>query len=185
MPARKVATPDGSRSASPSPSRSRRRAAPAPPPDPAPPDVQDGAAPPVVEEDGSWVQADAVEVHQGAIGRVDATTVVVTQGAIGAARADRVSVQMGGLGAAMGQEVSITQGGAGSILAGTASVEQSFVRTLVAQRVEIHRPSAVLFLIAQRVSGDIRPVLDWRGALAFGAAFGVLAGIFRRGRRGG
>ena len=167
------AAPAG-RAAPASPSRSRRR-----------PPTPDQIAGPSIEEDGSWVQADAVEVHQGAIGRVDATDVSVTQGAIGAARADRVSVQMGGLGAAMGREVSISQGGAGSILAGQARIEQSFVRTLVAQQVEIHRPSAVLFLIAQRVSGDVRPLLDWRGALALGAAFGILAGLFGRGRRGG
>jgi hypothetical protein len=140
---------------------------------------------PSIENDGSWVQADAVEVHQGGIGRVDATDVTVTQGGIGAARADRISVQMGGVGAAMGREVSISQGGAGSVLAGQARIEQSFVRTLVAQNVEIRRPSAVLFLIAQRVSGDVRPALDWRGALAFGAAFGAVAGLMRRVRRGG
>ncbi|MBA3876959.1 MAG: hypothetical protein C0498_08485 [Anaerolinea sp.] len=141
------------------------------------------AAAPSVEEDETWVQADAVEVHQGAIGRVDATDVTVTQGVVGAARGDRISVEMGLLGAAMGGEISISQGGAGSILAQQARVEQSFVRTLVAQHVEIRRPSAVLFLIAQRVSGDIRPVLDWRGALVFGAAFGVTAGLFGRLRR--
>jgi hypothetical protein len=194
MPARKAAQPEGSEPAVfPAPSRSRRRAArPAEPLPPPPAGYGSGAdadaesdAGPAIEEDGSWIQADAVEVRQGAIGRVDATEVAVTQGAIGAARADRISVQMGALGAAMGREISISQGGAGSILAGNARVDQAFVRTLVAQHVEIHRPSAVLFLIAQRVSGDIRPLLDWRGALAFGAAVGIIAGLVRRGRRGG
>jgi hypothetical protein len=89
---------------------------------------------------------------------------------------------MGGLGAAMGSEISISQGGAGSILAQRASVEQSFVRTLVAQEVEIRRPSAIVVLIAQRVTGDVRVLLDWRGALAFGAAFGLVAGLVRRAR---
>jgi hypothetical protein len=92
---------------------------------------------------------------------------------------------MGALGAAMGREVSITQGGAGSILTQHATVDQSIVRTLVAQQVEFHKPSAVLVLIAQRVSGDVRVLLDWRGALALGAAFGVVAGLLGRGRQGG
>jgi len=107
----------------------------------------------------------------------------VTRGVIGAARADRVSVEMGVLGAALGREVSVSQGAATTILAQNVRVEQAFVRTMVAQEVTIHRPSAVLFLIAQRVSGDVKVLLDWRGAVAFGAAFGIFAGLFGRGRR--
>jgi hypothetical protein len=34
-------------------------------------------------------------------------------------------------------------------------------------------------LIAQRVDGDVRALLDWRGAIALGAAFGLVAGIVR------
>jgi len=141
------------------------------------------AAPPAIEEDGAWIQADAVEVHQGAIGRVDATDVAVTQGAIGAARGDRVSVEMGALGAALAGEVSISQGAAGTVIAQRARVEQSLVRTLIAQEVTFPRPSAVVFLVAQRVSGEVRVLLDWRGALALGTAFGLVAGLLRRGRR--
>ncbi len=140
--------------------------------------------PPGIDEDGAWIEADAVEVHQGAIGRVDATDVAVTQGAIGAARADRVSVEMGALGAALGGEISVSQGAAGTVIARHARVEQSLVRTLIAQDVAIHRPSAVIFLLAQRVTGEVKVLLDWRGALAFGAAFGVLAGLLGRGRKG-
>jgi len=38
----------------------------------------------------------------------------------------------------------------------------------------------VLVLIARRVDGDVRTLLDWRGALAFGVAFGIVSAIFRR-----
>lgn len=138
-----------------------------------------------IDEDGAWIEAEAVEVHQGAVGRVDAVDVAVTQGFVGAARGDRVSVEMGALGAALGGEVSVSQGAVGTMIAREARVEQSFVRTLVAQTVNVHRPSAVVFMVAQRVSGDVKVLLDWRGALAFGAAAGLLAGLFRRGRRGG
>jgi hypothetical protein len=140
-------------------------------------------APSIDDEDGSWVEADAVEVHQGAIGRVDATEVAVTQGAIGAARGDRISIQLGAVGAAMGRDVSVSQGAAGAVLAQQATVDQSIVRTLIAQEVEFRRPGTVLVLIAQRVTGDVRVLLDWRGAIAFGAAFGLVAGLFGRGRR--
>jgi hypothetical protein len=192
MPARKPGQSDGSDTSSqangtaPAPARSRRAArVAAAEPIATAALTGDVVEAPLIPEDGSWVEADAVEVHQGAIGRVDATDVRVNQGAIGLARADRVSVLMGGVGAAMGREVSVSQGGAGSILTQSATIDQAIVRTLVAQEVEFRKPSAVLVLIAQRVSGDVRVLLDWRAALAFGAAFGVVAGLLGRGRRGG
>jgi hypothetical protein len=165
-----------------------RLAGPEPGPGPGPgsdsPAPSAPATPPDIEEDGAWVEADAVEIRQAAVGRVDAVDVVVIQGAIGAAHGERVSVEMGALGAAMGSDVTVSQGVSGTILAQRATVEQAFVRTMIAQNVEVRRPSAILFLIAQRVSGDVRVLLDWRGALALGAAFGILAGLFGRGRRG-
>jgi hypothetical protein len=62
-------------------------------------------------------------------------------------------------------------------------VDQSFVRTLVAREVTFRKPSAALVVIAQRVGGDVRVLLDWRGALAFGAVAGVIGGLIARSRR--
>lgn len=121
--------------------------------------------------------ADTVEVRMGGIGALDADDVFVQLGGIGAARAERVSVEFGSVGAAMAGEIRVTQGFAGSVLAREATIEQGIVRTLVAQHVQITRPSAVLVMIAQHVSGDVRPVLDWRGALVAGIAFGLVSGL--------
>jgi hypothetical protein len=129
------------------------------------------------------VTATNVDVQRGGIGRARATDIAVSQGGVGVARADRVSVELGGIGAALGGEVSITQGGAGSIFAREARVEQSVVRTLVANTVHVERATGVGVLIARRVDGNVRAILDWRGALAFGAAFGVVSGLLRRARR--
>lgn len=123
--------------------------------------------------------ADTVEVRMGGIGALDADEVFVQFGGVGAARAERVSVEFGSVGAAMAGELRVTQGFAGSVIAREATIEQGIVRTLVAQNVTVTRPSAVLVMIAQRVSGEIRPLLDWRGALAFGVAFGLVSGLFR------
>ena len=141
------------------------------------------SAVPDIDEDGSWIEADAVEVHQGAVGRVDATEITVTQGAIGAVKGEHITVNMGAVGAALGGQVNVAQGMAGTVLAQEARLEQTFVRTLIAREVSISRPSAVVFLVAQRVSGEVKVLLDWRGAVAFGAAFGLLAGILGLGRR--
>jgi hypothetical protein len=45
--------------------------------------------------------------------------------------------------------------------------------------------SAAVFLIARRVAGDVRVLLDWRGAAAFGAGAGVVVSILSRMRRRG
>ena len=129
------------------------------------------------------VSATNIDLRQGGIGRARATDIAVSQGGVGAARADRVSVEMGGIGAAMAGELTITQGAAGSILARDVRIEQSVVRMIVANEVHVERTTGVLFLIARKVDGNVKALLDWRGALAFGAAFGVVTSIFRRRRR--
>jgi hypothetical protein len=45
--------------------------------------------------------------------------------------------------------------------------------------VTISRPSAVLVMIALKVTGEVRPLLDWRGALAAGAAVALVSGVFK------
>jgi hypothetical protein len=129
----------------------------------------------------SQAVAEHVDVRQGGIGRVEAGgDVRVQMGGIGYARAGSVSVQMGGMGAAVGERVEVTRSGVRAVFGRDARIGQSLVQTIVANEVVVERPSAVLFLVARRVSGDVRVLLDWRGALAFGAAFGVLVGLLRR-----
>jgi hypothetical protein len=121
--------------------------------------------------------ADEVEVRLGGIGALQAEDVFVQWGGIGATRADTVGVEFGAVGAAFAGEVRVTQGFAGSILAREATLEQAVARNVIAQRVTINRPSAIGILIAQHVHGDVRPLIDWRGALAAGAVIGLGAAI--------
>jgi hypothetical protein len=124
----------------------------------------------------------SVEVVRGAVARVDATTIDVHQGAVGAAQAGSVSIEQGALGAAMATDLEVRQSVARLLLARTASVEQSFVRMLVANEVRVERATGVGIIFARRVVGDVRVLLDWRGAIAFGAAAGFVLGLMRRGR---
>jgi hypothetical protein len=128
------------------------------------------------------VNARTVDVSRGGIGRVQAVDVAVTQGGIGLARAERVSVEMGGIGLAIGGDVRVTQGGVSNILARDVTIEQAGVRTIVANNVKVERTTGVFVMIARHVEGDVRTILDWRGAIAFGAAFGVVLSLFRRRR---
>jgi hypothetical protein len=65
-------------------------------------------------------------------------------------------------------------------------LEQSAAALIVAREVEIGRGSAALLILAREVHGDVKPLVDWRGALALGAGLAavmsVLGGL-RQGRR--
>jgi hypothetical protein len=87
---------------------------------------------------------------------------------------------MGGLGIAFAREAHLTQGAARSVIAQDVRVDQGLVGTALAGRVTFERPSGVFLLVAGRVEGPVKAVFDWRGALAFGAAFGLLVGLVRR-----
>jgi hypothetical protein len=140
------------------------------------------AEPLVVVQQSGLEEADArsIDVHQGGIGRARARDISVTQGGIGMARGDRISVELGAVGLAAGSEVGVTQGAVNTVLARAVRVERAFVQTMIAGDVRAERQVGVLVLLARRVEGDIKPLLDWRGAVALGAAFAIVRSLFRR-----
>ncbi len=127
--------------------------------------------------------ADTVEVRVGGIGRLDATDVFVQFGGVGAARADVLNVEWGAVGPVAAGELRVTQGLVGSAIAREATIDQGFVRTLIAQHVTVTRPSAALVVLAARVDGEVRALLDWRGALALGVGLGLVTAVSRALRR--
>jgi len=124
--------------------------------------------------------ARAIDVRQGGIANATAQDIAVSMGGVGLAKADRVSVEMGAVGLALAGKARVTQGYARTILAREARLEQTVVGALITGRVTVERTTGVLLLVAGRVDGPVKAVFDWRGALAFGAAFGLLWGILRR-----
>jgi hypothetical protein len=125
------------------------------------------------------VDARDVTVTRGGIGRAQASDIAVSQGGVALARADRVFVELGGIGGALGGEVSVTQGYLRSTLAREVRLDQAFARTVVTGNATFGPRSGAFLVVAGRVEGSVRPLLDWRGGLAFGAAFGLVAGLVR------
>jgi hypothetical protein len=134
-----------------------------------------------VRGDGlATAEAAAIEVTQGGIGSATATDLALSQGGIGFARGEVVSVEMGAIGIVMADRARLSQGVAQAMIAREATFEQGILGTLVAERVTVRQPSLVGLLLANRVEGDVRTLLDWRGALAAGAAIGLVVGLLRR-----
>jgi hypothetical protein len=124
--------------------------------------------------------AAAIDVTQGGIGMARATDIALAKGGIGFARGDRVSVEMGAVGLALADEARVSQGLVRNLLGREVRIEQAGVAAVAAAHVTIERTTAVGILIAGRVDGAVRPILDWRGALALGAAIGLVARLLRR-----
>jgi tRNA-dihydrouridine synthase len=60
------------------------------------------------------------------------------------------------------------------------TVDQGAVWNLAAAKVTFQRTGFAGIVIARKVEGDLKVLLDWRGALAFGAVAGLLVGLLRR-----
>lgn len=138
---------------------------------------------PAIVEDGASLAADRVGLYRGAVGRVVAGEVRVEQGAVGAARVEHLSVDRGAVGAVMASNAQVSRGYVRSILARQVQLDRGAARVIIAADVRAQQ-SAVMFLVARRVSGEMRVLFDWRGALAFGAAAGVVFALLARLRRG-
>jgi len=143
------------------------------------------------------VEADTVKVVQGGIGAASAEDITVSMGGIGQARADDIAVRMGGIGLARGERISVEMGSVGMAMGGEVSISQGFARTILARDVRIgrgaaqtiiaehvtfERPGGALLVVARRVEGEVKPLLDWRGALALGAVLAVGFGLMSRRR---
>jgi hypothetical protein len=59
-------------------------------------------------------------------------------------------------------------------------IRQGGAQTVVAANVTFEGQGGTLLLLARKVDGNVRTVLDWRGALVAGAALGVAIGLIAR-----
>lgn len=112
------------------------------------------------------VRAESVTITQGGANSVEATTVSITQGGAAQVRADDLSVSQGGVAVARTESLTVGEGGSAfAVMSDTATV---------------HEGGNVFMLIARSTSGEGRPFLDWRAALAFGAGLAVVLRLLRR-----
>lgn len=112
------------------------------------------------------VRAENVTVSQGSAQSIEASNVSITQGAAANVMADELSVEQGGVALARTQQLTVkAESSAFAVYADSATVEEG---------------ANVFLLISPSVSGEVRPVLDWRAALAIGGGFAVALSILRR-----
>ncbi|CAN5690176.1 hypothetical protein BH23CHL7_BH23CHL7_13860 [soil metagenome] len=114
------------------------------------------------------VRAEHVEIIQGGANTIDAQTVSIQQGGAASVRASKLLINQGGVALARVRRLSLREG--------------STAAAIYADEANVSGGSNVLLLIARNVTGDVRPLLDWRAAAAVGAGFGLVVSLLRRRR---
>ena len=104
----------------------------------------------------------------------------MTMGGIALARADRVSAEMSGVGLAVAGDASVTQSFVRTMFARDVRVDQGGVWNLAAGKVTFERRGFAGVVLAGKVDGEVKTLLDWRGALAVGGIAVLILAILRR-----
>jgi hypothetical protein len=129
-------------------------------------DPGDDSDAPVQLDDDGIMRGENVNLSQGGVKSIEATNVTFSQGGAGQVRAEQMSMEQGGVGLARVENLTLGSGASAfAVVADQATVEEG---------------SNTFLVIAKTLSGDVRPTVDWRGAMAFGAGLGLVLSILRR-----
>jgi hypothetical protein len=101
-----------------------------------------------------------------AAGNVNAQTVNISQGGAAQVRAEQMSVSQGGVALARTGSLNINEGGSAF--------------AVMSDKATINEGGNVLVLVASEVSGDAKPLLDWRSALALATGLVIAWRVVRR-----
>jgi hypothetical protein len=122
--------------------------------------------PPAGMLEGGDVRAEHVTLSQGGARDIEATTVSITQGGAAKVRAQQMSLSQGGVAVARTENLTVGEGGSAF--------------AVMSDQATINEGGNVFLLVAGEVSGDARPVLDWRAAVAFAVGLVVTWRLVRR-----
>lgn len=145
--------------------------------------ISEPLLPPPAARSLGGVVVDALEFERGAIGGVRATDVAARLAVVGGIAANHALVEMGAVSGIVAREATVQQGIVRGVLAQNAHVEQALVRTVVANTVQTGPTTGIFVALARQIDGEAKILLDWRGALAFGAALGAFLALIRIARR--
>jgi hypothetical protein len=123
------------------------------------------------------LEADRVELHQSAAQAIDADQVELHQSAAQIVEADTIRMQQS---VALGARADTLQGEQsvlGMVRTQDTTLADSNVLALVGDRIQAANVNTV-FLIGRDISGDVKTMMDTRGALMFGLAAGGVLGFF-------
>ncbi|HEY7025040.1 MAG TPA: hypothetical protein VH371_08780 [Candidatus Limnocylindrales bacterium] len=132
------------------------------------PVVDDAVAPALSPQMQPHVRAESVNLTQAGAQTIEANTVTLSQGGAAQVRAEQMTVHEGGVALARVSNLKLGSGASAfAVVADEATVEEG---------------SNTFLVVSRTFNGDVRPTVDWRTALAFGAGVGFVLSLFRRRR---
>ena len=126
------------------------------------------------------IDIDAVSMTQAVVGGIAAERVTIGQGFVGGTAAERVRIDRGGAYGIVAGRVRIDRGGAARVVANRVSIDRGGAGAVMGWRVRLGRGSISGAVIAGRVDGEVKALLDWRGVLAVAIPAAVVAYLLRR-----
>jgi len=132
----------------------------------APIQLDDVAEPTPTAAPGGDVRAESVTISGSGANSIEAQSVSISQGGAAQVRATDFSVSQGGVALARAEHLTVN--------------EDASAFAVLADSAEVHEGANVFLLVARSVSGDVRPVLDWRAAVGLGAGLAIALRLLRR-----
>lgn len=147
----------------------------------------------VDERDIDVIEAEFVNIEQSSVRAVEAGHAAMQQVAALSIDGDRIEVTQGAAVILKGNEVSLNQSITAVTAGNSTALNFSFSPMVVSRNEGVLNKSAVgimvaanlksenstsLLMIANKVDGKVTTLLDLRGAVAIGAVFGGLWGLF-------
>lgn len=123
------------------------------------------------------IQADKVEMRSSTAQTIDADVVDMHSSSAQTIQADTVRMQQCNTARAQVQSLAAEQSVLGSVRASEATLADSSVFALIGDRVQAANVRSV-WVIARQVEGDVKALIDPRGALALGVGLGSAIGLF-------
>jgi hypothetical protein len=136
---------------------------------------------------------DSVVIRQGAVQSIEANDILVRQGGIVTSHANHIEINAGGSIWNQAETIHLNNSSAVAVVVkgdssldqssvkvmaarGTVTMDQSAAGVLAAREITL-KNSAVVFLIAKNVNGDVKPMFSPREAVLFGAMAGLVGSL--------
>ncbi len=118
------------------------------------------------------LEVGSLSLEKSSARSVQAETVVTHLSAMGSVTAEGVAAQATAIGALQARQVDVHGSAAGVVRGRTVSASRSALGLVMGEAVQTQGTTFAGLLVARQVSGTVRPMLDWRGALILGLIIG-------------
>lgn len=147
----------------------------------------------IKEKDVEIIEAESVSIKQSSVRSVEGGHIDMQQVGALSIDADRIEVTQGAACIVRGNDVNLNQSISAVTAGNNTSLNFSFSPMVVSKEEAVSNKSAVgvmaamnikvkhstsVLMLANNVEGNVTTLFDWRSALAVGAVFGGMWGLF-------